>query len=66
MNDLEHRKVGFRSLSEDLDTTSPGGRLVFHIFGAIAEFERDLIKQRTRAGLARPGVEVESVDGVGR
>lgn len=52
MNGLEHRKIGFRSLSEDLDTTSPGGRLVFHIFGAIAEFERDLIRERTRAGLA--------------
>lgn len=51
MNDLEIREVGFRSLSEDLDTTSPGGRLVFHIFGAIAHFERDLIRERTRTGL---------------
>ncbi len=51
MAKLEDREVGFRSLTEDLDTTSPGGRLVFHIFGAIAEFERDLIRERTRAGL---------------
>jgi len=50
--DLDRRGVGFRSLSEHLDTTTPGGRLVFHIFGAIAQFERDLIRERTAAGLA--------------
>ncbi len=48
---LAQRGVGFRSLTEAIDTTSPGGRLVFHIFGAMAEFERSLIRERTRAGL---------------
>ena len=48
---LEERGVGFRSLQESLDTTTGGGRLVFHIFGALAEFERDLIRERTAAGL---------------
>nr|WP_298411761.1 recombinase family protein [uncultured Halomonas sp.] len=49
---LEARGVGFRSLTENIDTTTPGGRLVFHIFGALSQFERDLIRDRTRAGLA--------------
>jgi len=49
---LEDRGVGFRSLQESIDTTTPGGRLVFHIFGSLVEFERDLIQERTRAGLA--------------
>jgi DNA invertase Pin-like site-specific DNA recombinase len=49
---LEKRGVGFRSLTEAIDTTTPGGRLVFHIFGALGQFERDLIQERTRAGLA--------------
>jgi DNA invertase Pin-like site-specific DNA recombinase len=44
--------VGFRSITEAIDTTTPGGRLVFHLFGAIGQFERDLIQERTRAGLA--------------
>ena len=48
---LERRGVGFRSLTEAIDTTMPGGRLVFHLFGALGQFERDLIKERTRAGL---------------
>ena len=48
---LHQRDVGFRSLQENIDTTTPGGKLVFHIFGALAEFERDLIKERTLAGL---------------
>jgi len=48
---MEDRGVGFRSLQESIDTTTPGGRLVFHIFGSLAEFERDLIQERTRAGL---------------
>ena len=48
---LSDRKVGFKSLQENIDTTSSGGKLVFHIFGALAEFERDLIKERTQAGL---------------
>lgn len=46
------QNIGLRSLTEAIDTTTPAGRLVFHIFGAIAEFERDLIKERTQAGLA--------------
>jgi DNA invertase Pin-like site-specific DNA recombinase len=50
--DLDKREVGFKSLTENIDTTTPGGKLIFHIFGALAEFERDLIKQRTNAGLA--------------
>ena len=49
---LENRGVGFRSLTEAIDTTTPGGRLVFHLFGALGQFERDLIRERTRAGLA--------------
>lgn len=49
---LEERGVGFRSLQENVDTTSSGGRLVFHIFASLAEFERDLIQERTNAGLA--------------
>lgn len=48
---LEKRGVGFRSLTEAIDTTTPGGRLVFHLFGALGQFERDLIQERTRAGL---------------
>ena len=50
--DLEARGVGFRSLTEAIDTTTPTGRLVFHIFGALGQFERDLIRERTGAGLA--------------
>lgn len=49
---LEGRGVGFLSLSESIDTTTAGGKLVFHLFGALAEFERDLIRDRTAAGLA--------------
>lgn len=49
---LAERGVGFRSLQETIDTTSPGGRLVFHVFAALTEFERDLIRERTHAGLA--------------
>jgi DNA invertase Pin-like site-specific DNA recombinase len=49
---LVQRDVGFRSLQEQIDTTTSGGKLVFHVFGALAEFERDLIRERTHAGLA--------------
>jgi len=49
---LAARGIGFRSLQEAIDTTTPGGRLVFHVFGSLAEFERDLIRERTMAGLA--------------
>jgi len=48
---LNERKVGFKSLTEGFDTTSNGGKLVFHIFGALAEFERGIIRERTNAGL---------------
>jgi DNA invertase Pin-like site-specific DNA recombinase len=51
VNALEARGVSFRSLTETIDTTTPGGRLIFHIFGALGQFERDLIRERTRAGL---------------
>jgi DNA invertase Pin-like site-specific DNA recombinase len=51
VTELERRGVGFRSLNESIDTTTPGGKLVFHLFAALAEFERDLIRERTRAGL---------------
>lgn len=47
---LEEEKMGFRSLTEAIDTTTSGGRLIFHIFGALAEFERSIIKERTKAG----------------
>jgi DNA invertase Pin-like site-specific DNA recombinase len=49
---LSERGIGFRSLQESIDTTTPGGKLVFHVFGALAEFERDLIRERTNAGLS--------------
>src|SRR3954467_10624907 len=49
---LQERGIGFRSLQEQLDTTTSGGKLVFHVFGTLAEFERDLIRERTHAGLA--------------
>ena len=49
--DLESRNVTFRSLTESIDTSTPGGKLTFHLFGALAEFERDLIRERTMAGL---------------
>ncbi len=49
---LQEQGIGFKSLQENIDTTSPGGKLIFHVFGALAEFERDLIKERTQAGLA--------------
>lgn len=51
VNDLQERGVGLTSLQEDIDTSSPSGKLVFHIFGALSEFERDLLRERTKAGL---------------
>lgn len=48
---LHTRNIGFKSLTENIDTTTSGGKLIFHMFGALAEFERDLIKERTNAGL---------------
>jgi DNA invertase Pin-like site-specific DNA recombinase len=49
---LEARGIGLRSLTEAIDTTTAGGRLIFHIFGALAEFERTVIRERTKAGLS--------------
>jgi DNA invertase Pin-like site-specific DNA recombinase len=51
MTDLVERGIGFKSLTENIDTTTSGGKLIFHIFGALAEFERNLISERTTAGL---------------
>jgi DNA invertase Pin-like site-specific DNA recombinase len=51
INDLNDRKIGFKSLQENIDTTTSGGKLIFHIFGALAEFEREVIRERTSAGL---------------
>jgi DNA invertase Pin-like site-specific DNA recombinase len=48
---LDQREIGFKSITEAIDTTTSGGKLVFHIFGALAEFERDIIRERTQAGL---------------
>ncbi len=52
LNELKERGVDFISLTEKIDTTTPGGKLIFHVMGALAEFERDLIRERTNAGLA--------------
>ena len=52
VSDLEARGVAFSSLNEAIDTGSAGGKLIFHVFAALAEFERSLIRERTRAGLA--------------
>jgi DNA invertase Pin-like site-specific DNA recombinase len=52
INELKERGVGFRCITQNLDTTTPSGMLVFHVFGAMAEFERSLIQERTQAGLA--------------
>src|SRR5918998_2134705 len=48
---LNNRKIGFKSIQENIDTTTSGGKLIFNIFGALAEFERDIIRERTQAGL---------------
>jgi DNA invertase Pin-like site-specific DNA recombinase len=52
VENIRERGAGFRSLAEDIDTTSPAGRLVFHVFASIAQFERERISERTREGLA--------------
>ena len=49
---LQQRGIGFKSLTEQIDTTTSGGKLIFHVFAALAEFERDVIRERTQAGLA--------------
>src|SRR4029078_9734523 len=48
---LQNQYIGFKSLTEQIDTTTSGGKLIFHIFGALAEFERDIVRERTNAGL---------------
>lgn len=52
VHDLETRKIGFRSITEGFDTTKPAGKFMFHMLGAMAEFERGLIAERTRDGMA--------------
>lgn len=52
VHDLETQKIGFRSLTEGFDTTKPAGKFMFHMLGAMAEFERGLIAERTRDGMA--------------
>jgi DNA invertase Pin-like site-specific DNA recombinase len=52
VQDLTKRGIGFRSLTEGFDTTTPGGRLLFHVLGALAQFERDLVVERTKHGMA--------------
>ena len=49
--ELQAKEIGFRSITEAMDTTTSGGKLIFHIFGALAEFERNVIQEITRAGL---------------
>ena len=51
VDSIRDRKAGFRSLAEDIDTTTSSGRLIFHVFGSIAEFERERIAERTKEGL---------------
>jgi len=55
LGSLKERGIEFISLTEQIDTTTPGGKLIFHLMGALAEFERDLIRERTNAGLAAAG-----------
>jgi DNA invertase Pin-like site-specific DNA recombinase len=68
VRNLQERRIGFRSLQESIDTTTSGGKLIFHIFASLAEFERDIIRERTNAGLAaarargRKGGRPRSVD----
>ena len=63
MTALEEWGIGFKSLTENIDTTTSGGKLIFHIFGALAEFERNLIRERTQAGPLRPEREEKRVAG---
>ncbi len=52
VNDLHCKGIGFRSVTEQIDTSTNGGKLIFHVFGALAEFERGIIRERVNAGLA--------------
>ena len=53
MNGLKERGIAFRSLTEQMDTTTPQGEFLFHVFGALAQFERSLTQERVKAGLPR-------------
>ena len=72
VTELEESGIGFKSLTESMDTTTNNGKLIFHIFGALAEFERNLIRERTQAGLAaarargRKGGRPHALDDKGR
>ena len=59
---MEKNGAGLRSLTEAIDTTTPGGLLIFHVFGALAQFERDFIRERTRAGLVALSLETDEAD----
>jgi len=61
---LEVKKLNLLSLQEHIDTTTSGGKLVFHVFGALAEFERDLVQERTKAGLAAARARGKKGEGV--
>jgi DNA invertase Pin-like site-specific DNA recombinase len=52
VTEFQTRGIGFKSVTESIDTTTSGGKLIFHIFGALAEFEREIIRERTNAGLS--------------
>src|SRR3982751_3308478 len=51
ITELQEKNIGFKSLTEAIDTTTSGGRLIFNIFASLAEFEREIIRERTQAGL---------------
>lgn len=51
MTEIKDREAGLKSLHDHIDTTTPTGKLIFHIFASLAEFERDIIRERTKAGL---------------
>src|SRR4051794_7160939 len=64
ITELNDRKIGFKSLTEQIDTTTSGGKLIFHIFGALAEFERDIIKTRFSQFPSQPGCNQEYASGL--
>jgi DNA invertase Pin-like site-specific DNA recombinase len=74
INDLEEKGIGFESITEKIETSTASGRLVFHLFAALSEFERNIIRERTKAGLksarsrgrsgGRPGVDPEKIKAI--